>query len=267
MDAPKNYELAETDYIAGAKYREIADKYGVSLDTVKSWKKRYAWSRTKAAPAPKKPAPKTQKCVHTKAEGAKVDKEAIAEAVDAVLDNRELNDQQRLFCLYYTRYFSAAKAYQKAYPDASHDTAVVNGCKLMQRPEVQAQIRELKKSRMCRELFDMTDLFEMYLEIATVDMNDYADFGPSGIRLHKSDRIDGRMIKKVSEGQYGVNIEIHDRMAAMKWLGDHMGMATEEQKARIEALRSKNIKDNEGPEQKVTEYINALREAVRNEPE
>ena len=267
MDAPKNYELAETDYIAGAKYREIADKYGVSLDTVKSWKKRYAWSRTKAAPAPKKPAPKTQKCVHTKAEGAKVDKEAIAEAVDAVLDNRELNDQQRLFCLYYTRYFSAAKAYQKAYPDASHDTAVVNGCKLMQRPEIQAQIRELKKSRMCRELFDMTDLFEMYLEIATADMNDFAKFSSSSVTLQRSSNVNGMLIKEISESSEGVRIKLHDRLTAMKWLGDHMGMATEEQKARIEALRSKTIKDNEVPEQKITEYINALREAVRNEPE
>lgn len=243
MDAPKTYELAEMDYIAGAKYREIADKYGVSLDTVKSWKKRYAWSRTKkGAPAPKKAAPKTQKCVHTKPEGAKVDKEAIAEAVDAVLDNQGLNDQQRLFCLYYTRYFSATKAYQKAYPDASHDTAVVNGCKLMQRPEIQAQIRELKKSRMCRELFDMTDLFEMYLEIATADMNDFAKFTGKSVALQKSDNVNGMLIKEISENSEGVRIKLHDRLVAMKWLGDHMGMATEEQRARIEQLKAQTDK-------------------------
>ncbi len=40
-----NYELAETDYMDGMKYKDIAKKYNVSLNTVKSWKTRYNWSR------------------------------------------------------------------------------------------------------------------------------------------------------------------------------------------------------------------------------
>lgn len=43
-------KLAEQDYIAGMKYKAIAEKYGVSLNTVKSWKKRHGWSREKGAP-------------------------------------------------------------------------------------------------------------------------------------------------------------------------------------------------------------------------
>lgn len=50
-----NYVLAEKDYINGLKYKEIAEKYDVSLNTVKSWKTRHNWSRDK-------------KGVHTKAE-------------------------------------------------------------------------------------------------------------------------------------------------------------------------------------------------------
>lgn len=41
----ENYEKAERDYLAGAKYKDIATKYGVSVNTVKSWRKRYGWSR------------------------------------------------------------------------------------------------------------------------------------------------------------------------------------------------------------------------------
>lgn len=41
----KNYEQAEQDYMAGMKYKEIAAKYGVAIDTVKSWKTRYKWDR------------------------------------------------------------------------------------------------------------------------------------------------------------------------------------------------------------------------------
>lgn len=41
----QNYELAESDYMSGMKYKDIAEKYGVTLNTVKSWKTRYGWSK------------------------------------------------------------------------------------------------------------------------------------------------------------------------------------------------------------------------------
>lgn len=39
------YKLAEQDYMDGMKYKDIAEKYGVSLNTVKSWKQRHGWDR------------------------------------------------------------------------------------------------------------------------------------------------------------------------------------------------------------------------------
>lgn len=38
-------DLAYQDYLNGMKYKEIAEKYGVTINTVKSWKTRYKWSR------------------------------------------------------------------------------------------------------------------------------------------------------------------------------------------------------------------------------
>jgi uncharacterized protein YjcR len=38
-------ELAYQDYLKGMKYKEIAEKYGVTINTVKSWKQRYDWIR------------------------------------------------------------------------------------------------------------------------------------------------------------------------------------------------------------------------------
>ena len=43
------------DYESSMKYKDIAQKYNISLNTVKSWKARYKWQR----------AP-TKKSVHTK---------------------------------------------------------------------------------------------------------------------------------------------------------------------------------------------------------
>ncbi|MCU1804767.1 phage terminase small subunit [Cytobacillus firmus] len=58
----EKYVQAEKDYVKGMKYRDIAEKYQVSLNTVKSWKKRYGWNRDRGAPK--------QKDVHTKKRGA-----------------------------------------------------------------------------------------------------------------------------------------------------------------------------------------------------
>lgn len=40
-----NSDRAYEDYISGMTYKKIAEKYGVSINTVKSWKKRYEWTR------------------------------------------------------------------------------------------------------------------------------------------------------------------------------------------------------------------------------
>lgn len=56
-----NYELAEKDYKNGMKYKDIATKYGVSLNTVKSWKTRY-WNANKK----KKVCTHNKKSTHTK---------------------------------------------------------------------------------------------------------------------------------------------------------------------------------------------------------
>ncbi|WP_230198005.1 phage terminase small subunit [Megasphaera massiliensis] len=42
-------EKAYNDYVKGMKYKDIAKKHGVSLNTVKSWQRRYKWTRKKGA--------------------------------------------------------------------------------------------------------------------------------------------------------------------------------------------------------------------------
>lgn len=54
-------ELAYQDYLDGMKYKEIAEKHGVTINTVKSWKTRYKWSR--------KGMHTKEKSVHTKKRG------------------------------------------------------------------------------------------------------------------------------------------------------------------------------------------------------
>ena len=57
MSEAQNYVLAEQDYMSGMKYKDISEKYGVTMNTVKSWKVRYGWNK-------KGVHTKSKKCAH-----------------------------------------------------------------------------------------------------------------------------------------------------------------------------------------------------------
>lgn len=265
-----NAELAYIDYLKGMKYKEIAEKYGVTINTVKSWKTRYKWTKDQ------------KKSVHTKSEKVctqKVDenttkREAIAEAVEQVTENAELTDKQRLFCVLYVKCFNATKAYQKAYR-CSYETAMVEGSKTLRNPKIKDEIFALKQNRLNREMLDESDIFQKYMDIAFADITDYVEFGRETVpvmgafgpvevkddkgkktklmqevnvvRFRESETVDGTLIAEVKQGKDGASIKLPDKLKALDWLSKHMDMATEEQKARIAVLRAKTEKEDEGP--------------------
>lgn len=243
MSEEKNYILAEADYVVGMKYKDIAAKYGVSINTVKSWKKRYAWSRDKKTECIQKGCTQNKKGAHKK--------EAVAEDVSQVVINDELTNQQQLFCLYQSRMFNYTKAYMKAYPGCTYASAAVLGSRLMKNPVIRKEIEQLKQNHMNRELLKQEDIFQKYMDIAFADMNDFmsfgqeeieTDYGPrmvNSVRLKESDQVDGTLITEVKQGRDGVSVKLADRMKAIDWLADHMDIATAEQKAKIEQIRAK----------------------------
>lgn len=243
MSEEKNYILAEADYVSGMKYKDIATKYGVSMNTVKSWKKRYAWSRNKKTGCIQKGCTQNKKGAHKK--------EAVAEDVSQVVINDELTDQQQLFCLYQSRMFNYTKAYMKAYPGCTYASAAVLGSRLMKNQLIRKTIEQLKQNHMNREMLKQEDIFQKYMDIAFADMNDFmsfgqeeieTDYGPrmvNSVRLKESDQVDGTLITEVKQGRDGVSVKLADRMKAIDWLADHMDIATAEQKAKIEQIRAK----------------------------
>jgi phage terminase small subunit len=265
-----NAELAYIDYLKGMKYKEIAEKYEVTINTVKSWKTRYKWTKDQ------------KKSVHTKSEKVctqKVDenttkREAVAEAVEQVTENAELTDKQRLFCVLYVKCFNATKAYQKAYR-CSYETAMVEGSKTLRNPKIKDEIFALKQNRLNREMLDESDIFQKYMDIAFADITDYVEFGRETVpvmgafgpvevkddkgkktklmqevnvvRFRESEDVDGTLIAEVKQGKDGASIKLPDKLKALDWLSKHMDMATEEQKARIAVLRAKTEKEDEKP--------------------
>lgn len=257
-----NSDLAYVDYCKGMKYKEIAEKYGVTINTVKSWKTRYKWSKD------------DKKSVHTKNKKVctqKSEKKKPAEnEVESVIENSDLTDKQRLFCIYYTRCFNATKAYQKAY-GVDYPTAVANAYRMMENDGIKKEIIRLKQNRFNRELLAESDIFQKYMDIAFSDITDYVKFGmekvpvmtmygPAQVKdpetgekktlmetvnvIHFKDstEVDGTIVAEVKHGKNGSSIKLADRMKALQWLSDHMDMGTEEQRARIAQIRAQTDK-------------------------
>lgn len=74
MDAK---DLAYKDYLNGMKYKDIAEKYNVSLSTVKSWKTRNNWNRKEDAPDKKVRTQKQRDAYKKKRGGQPGNKNAV----------------------------------------------------------------------------------------------------------------------------------------------------------------------------------------------
>lgn len=57
----QKHELAQKDYMQGMKYKELAEKYEVSINTIKSWRKRHGWNRKRVHPKDEKGCTRTKK--------------------------------------------------------------------------------------------------------------------------------------------------------------------------------------------------------------
>nr|DAN05322.1 MAG TPA: Terminase small subunit [Caudoviricetes sp.] len=258
MNKPQ-YELAEEDYINGMKYKEIAEKYGVSINTVKSWKTRYNWCKDKKSTHTKGKKVCTQ---NKKSAGAKKNnecdiKEPIADEVKEVLENTELNEKQRLFCVIYAKCLNATKAYQKVYK-CTYETAMVNGCKLLRNTKIKEQLNKLIESDLNYE-FLQKSIAQKYKDIAFADINDYMEYGTeyepqfdkegnvkldengeiitkpkSYVLLNNSVKTDGTVISEISAGNNGVKIKLVDKMKAMAELRKIKNLLDEKEKLQLD---------------------------------
>lgn len=165
----ENYEKAEKDYMTGMKYKDIAEKYGTTINTVKSWKKRYGWNR-------KEGAHKKEKVCTQNKRSASAPRVEIDDATKETLQNENLTPEQQMFCIYYSRTFNATQSYQKAY-GCSYETALRTGPRLMKNVGVRTEIERLREIKRQQIIMGEDDVVELQMRIAFADMGDYTSFG------------------------------------------------------------------------------------------
>ena len=251
-DAEKRI-AAQHDYELGMKYKDIANKYGVSINTVRSWKTRYKWRRNKS----KKDVHIIQKDVHPK---------TPTDAAITQLNNSNLKDKQKAFVLEYLRLFNATQAYINVY-NVDYQTAIAAGPRLLGNVRVQREIKRIREAKLKELAIEPLDLIEDVAKEAKADIGNYLNFGSwpeklvekkktkkafkddkghelstnvvedkpvldadgKQITIHHSylyfkdrDQVDTSLIKKITKGKDGATIELYDKTKArdklLEWL-------------------------------------------------
>lgn len=247
-------ELAENDYMLGMKYKDIAEKYGVSIHAIKNWKQRYNWNRNSVNT---KVNTKT-KSIQANKQDKKLRKSLPKLEIESDNDN-ELTDKQKLFCLYYVKYWNQTKAAIKS--GYSKDTARFIGANNMKKPNIKKEIDRLKKSIRDGLSFEPMAIFQRYLDIAFSDITDYLEFGReevpvmsafgpietevdgeivpltkivNTVRFKESDEVDGTILSEVKQGKDGVSIKLLDKMKALEWLSNRLDFLPDETKRKLE---------------------------------
>ena len=256
------------------KLKDIAEELGVPEGKVRKWKSLDKWEGN---------VPKQRK--------GNVPKREINKIAKIVTENQELTDQQKLFCIYFSKTFNATSAYQKAY-GCSYAAAIAAGSRLLTNVNIRAEIQRLKQARYTQALLSPEDIFQRYMDIAFADMSDLLSWGreavpvmgPFGpvtetdpetgekvpvlrevnvVKLKESDAVDTTLVGEVKQGRDGVTIKLPDRMKALDWLASHMDMATPEQKAKTDKLiaETERLKAG-GAGSQDNEFLNAWKQSI-----
>lgn len=263
----EKWENAEQDYNAGMKYKDIADKYGVTINTVKSWKRRYEWVRNKSAPP--------KKSVHTKSKKG-APKNEVEQVIDELADS-EFTDKQKAFVIEYVRLFNATQAYINVY-DVDYGTAMVNGSRMLRNAKVQSLVKDMRQARLHDLGANKEDILADLMKQSFSDIGDYLDFGNNNVSIkddyskdmldkdgkplisHRSwvqlkdkSKVDTSLIKKVSIGRDGVILDLYDKQVAQKKLLEELNKLTPDDMQNAQVRKAKAEADM--AEARVKEYI------------
>ncbi|WP_298473595.1 terminase small subunit [uncultured Psychrobacillus sp.] len=209
-----------------------------------------------------------EKGMHTKSKRVHTKKESK----ESVVESDELTEKQRLFCIYYIKYFNATKAYQKAYKCA-YTTAMTNGHGLLRNTKISNEIDRMKSEQANELKLDARDIIQKYIDIAFADITDFVSFssetlvakGELGrnmkddegnnitynvnhVDFKNSEDVDGTIISEVKKGKDGVSVKLVDKMKALEMLSKYTDLLNDNQlkQLRIEKAKAEINKHEKG---------------------
>lgn len=192
--------------------KEIAEQVDAPAKTISAWKSRDKWSA----------ALKPDECSTTKKKRSTTTKKKEKEVF---VESDDLNDKQRLFCIYYIKYWNATKAYQKAYK-CDYMTAQSIAYRLMGNDGIKKEIDRLRKERMGPKLLSADNVLQKYIDIAFADIGDFVKRGDEGysVSVRPLEEMDSSIISELSNTENGIKIKLLDKMKALDFLAKYFEM-------------------------------------------
>lgn len=230
--------------------KDIAAQLGKNEGTIRGWKTKDKWElelngtlQTNERNAPNKKQPKKQKS------------KADVEEELSLIENDDLTDKQRLFCIYYTKYWNATKAYQKVY-ESTYATGRTNGSRLLTNANVRSEIERLKKDIAGGIMIDARAVLQKYIDVAFADIGDYVEFGKHAIVMKDLSEVDTSIIAEATNTEEGIKFKLADKMKALDFLAKYTDLLNEnelkqlkveKERVMIEKTRSDMTKDDLAP--------------------
>ncbi|QIW21320.1 terminase small subunit [Bacillus thuringiensis] len=235
---------------------KIAEELGKSISLVRKWKSKDKWDENITGNIT------TGKKVITKVENPKTKKK-----LKAILEDEELSEKERLFCLYYVKYFNGTQAALKS--GYTKESAHVQASRLLRRERVSSYIKELKGELVENVFVEAMDVLKEYIKIAFADITNYVTFGQREVELEpqekisvdedgnevsefitetrmmnfidlaESNMVDGSIITEVKQGRDGISIKLADKMKALDKLAQYFDLVPDNFKRQIEEERHK----------------------------
>lgn len=153
-----------------------------------------------------------------------------------------MTDKQKFFCIEYIIDMNGAQAAIRA--GYSENAAKEIASENLTKPNIQLVIRALMKKREERTEITQDRVLEELAKIAFSDLNNFVEYGPSGVTLKDSSTVDGTMVAEVGQSKFGKKIKLHDKMKALELLGRHLAMFVDRQQVEdITPGRAMNIEE------------------------
>ncbi|HFK1476715.1 TPA: terminase small subunit [Bacillus paranthracis] len=220
---------------------DIAADLGKSVSLIRKWKTIDKWDENITGNIT------VGKKVITKVENPKTKKK-----LKAILEDEELSEKERLFCLYYVKYFNGTQAALKS--GYTKESAHVQASRLLRRERVSSYIKELKGELVENVFVEAMDVLKEYIKIAFADITNYLNFGQREIiiqddegnevtrvvnfvDLYEADMVDGSIITEVKQGRDGISVKLADKMKALDKLSQYFDLVPDTFKDQIEAER------------------------------
>lgn len=261
----KAYEIYKA-HNGNIKLIDIAEELGVKDTQVRKWKSQDQWEQKLKGTLPKVKSNVTK----LKKNKGNAIKEPIAEEVKELMENDELTDKQRLFCVLYSQTFNASKSYQQAYK-CTYETAMVEGSKCLRKPKIKEQLDKLIAPK-CNKEYLKRGVLQKYIDIAFAKMGDYVKFGKkyvpvwtkdkdgayipvidpntgeqkvneyNYVDLNESSMVDTSLISEVSEGKDGIKFKLISKEKALDFLNKHCNLLSDEEKTQLD-LENKRLQN------------------------